>query len=101
MSFTPAFMLSLGSGKELVSHMNKYSATNISSTNRRKLRGSLNDGQSNVQKFGVQSIGANFDLMYTIGKFTIEPQLYLDYYLQTTTTSRLTDIYNIVFAIDF
>jgi hypothetical protein len=90
-------MLNAGSSKLVTTHMNKYSV-NVQN-NRRKLR--TGKGQSDVTPFDVQSIGSNLDLSYTIGKFTIEPQLYLDYYLHASTTSRFTQVYNILFAFDF
>ena len=46
-------------------------------------------------KFAAESVGIDFDLRYTMGKFTIEPDLYLDYYLPSTTTNRLSGVFSI------
>lgn len=40
--------------------------------------------------FKVQSIGLNLNASYSLGSFSIEPQLYLDYYLQKTDDKKLT-----------
>ena len=97
LTFTPSLMLNAGSGKFLTTHMNKYSA-NPQNNGRRRIR---SNGQSDNSPFSLQSIGANFAALYSVGKFTIEPQLYLDYYLQSTTSNKFTEIYNIIFSFSF
>ena len=43
--------------------------------------------------FAVQSVGLNIDLNYSIGHLTLQPQLYLDYYLPETESERLTQVF--------
>lgn len=45
--------------------------------------------------FEVQSIGFNIDLDFTIGRFTFEPQYYIDYYLPAVDAdfNRLTNVF--------
>lgn len=52
-------------------------------------------------KFDAQSVGLNLDLGYTTGKFTIQPQLYLDYYLPATDQTRFTSVFSINFGYSF
>ena len=97
LSFTPAIMLNAGSSKVVTTHQNRFTP-NVQD-NKRKFRGGT--GQPDVIPFGIQSIGANFNFAYSIGKFTFEPQLYLDYYLHDSDTNKFTQVYNIVFAFMF
>ena len=47
--------------------------------------------------FEVQSLGFNIDLDYTIGRFTFEPQYYIDYYLPAVDVdiNRLTNVFTL------
>jgi hypothetical protein len=45
--------------------------------------------------FMAESIGFNLNANYLIGKFNIEPAVYLDYYLPTTNSKRFTQILNL------
>lgn len=45
--------------------------------------------------FMAESIGFNLNANYLIGKFNIEPSIYLDYYLPATTSKRFTQILNL------
>ena len=98
LSFTPALMLNAGSSKLVTTHQNRYSASGFQNPNRRRIRG---NNQSDVTKFGLQSVGANLGLVYSVGSFSLEPQLYLDYYLQASDTKKFTQVYNINFAFTF
>jgi len=46
-------------------------------------------------KFAPQSFGIDMDGSYTINKFTIEPEIYLDYYLPKTIINRLTSVFSL------
>ncbi len=46
-------------------------------------------------KFQLQSVAASFDFTYGIGKFFLQPNLYLDYYLPETTTNRFSTIFSV------
>jgi hypothetical protein len=75
LALTPTLMVNAGSGRTAISH-------NTNAINLFKLltkRGRI----SKLQEFdfALQSIGMNIDLRYMLGKFYLQPQLYLDYYL--------------------
>lgn len=92
--FTPTLMANAGSGKTTITHKtNALAIFNILNK-----RGRIPKLQQN--EFEMQSIGLNLDLNYTIGNITIEPQLYLDYYLPDTDTKRFSQvfIFNIGYA---
>ena len=54
-----------------------------------------------TNKFEMQSVAASFDFTYSVGKFFLQPNLYLDYYLPKTTAKRLAAIYNISVGFSF
>ena len=43
--------------------------------------------------FAMQSVGLNIDLNYSIGNLTIQPQLYMDYYLPETESNKFTQVF--------
>lgn len=94
----PAFMLNAGSQKWNISHS--------SSLNRRLpivqnfLKRKFGDGSSS-ESFNLQSLAFLADITYYYGKFYIQPQLYLDYYLPTTTEKRLTSLFSVTAGISF
>jgi hypothetical protein len=51
--------------------------------------------------FQLQSIGAALDFTYGIGKFFLQPNLYIDYYLPQTTEKRLSTIFTITTGFTF
>ena len=95
LSFTPSFLLNFGSGKINITH--KTNAANIAQLVGKK--GKLLKFENT--KFAAESVGFDFDIRYTISKFTIEPDLYLDYYLPSTTTNRLSGVFNISLGYTF
>ncbi|MEO5892500.1 MAG: hypothetical protein ABIQ31_19790 [Ferruginibacter sp.] len=58
-------------------------------------RGRIPKFQNN--KFEMQSVGINLDLIYSIGDLSFEPQLYTDYYLPATESNskRITAVFAI------
>ncbi len=54
-----------------------------------------------TNKFQLQSIAASLDMTYTTGKFFIQPNIYLDYYLPSTTAKRLSAIYSLTAGFSF
>ncbi len=89
LSFTPGVLLNLGSSKTTILH-------NTNTTNITQLVGKKGKlAKFSSTKFGAESIGLDLDFSYTMGKFTLEPDFYLDYYLPATTDNRLTDVINI------
>ncbi len=93
-AFTPTLMANAGSGKTTITHK-----SNVALINYFIRKGKLPKLQTD--KFEMQSVGLNLDLNYTIGNFTFEPQLYLDYYLPITDSKRFTQVFvfNIGYAL--
>jgi len=56
---------------------------------------------SGKNSFGAQSVAINLDLSYSIGHFTILPQLYLDYYLPATDEKRFTQTFTLAVGYSF
>lgn len=50
--------------------------------------------EEGLPRFEIESIGLNLNLNYNIGKFDFDPQVYLDYYLPTTTENRFTQVFS-------
>ncbi|MBA2250932.1 MAG: hypothetical protein H0W12_12170 [Chitinophagaceae bacterium] len=92
LNFTPQLLFNLGKTRYDVSH--KSSAAFYNAYTKKKSRRIRNfDGRSANQNFTLQSLGLNLDLVYTIGKFSLEPTVYLDYYIPKTTDNRFTQLY--------
>ena len=75
LALTPTLIVNTGSAETSISH-------NTNAINLFKIlskRGKIDKLQEFA--FAVQSIGLNIDMRYMIGKFYLQPQLYLDYYL--------------------
>jgi hypothetical protein len=51
--------------------------------------------------FSLQSAAFALDMDYSIGKFYLRPQLYLDYYLPQTDGNRLTTTFSCVLGVSF
>lgn len=94
----PTLYLNAGSQHWNISHS--------SSLNRRRavvqnlLKGRYGSG-SVSESFSLQSVAFLADVTYYIGKFYLQPQLYLDYYLPSTTGNRFTTLYSFVVGFDF
>ncbi|MEO6720536.1 MAG: hypothetical protein ABIN67_09215 [Ferruginibacter sp.] len=86
MALTPTLMANAGSANTSTTH--KTNAALILFLLR---KGKLPKLQSD--KFAMQSVGLNLDINYTIGNLTIEPQLYMDYYLPTTESKRFSQVF--------
>lgn len=81
LDFTPALIVNSGSDKNTQTHTNKI-------YDRIRKLNTIKKVESN-SKFQLQSVAASFDFTYGIGKFFLQPNLYLDYYLPETTSNRL------------
>jgi hypothetical protein len=57
--------------------------------------------QAGNSKYEAQSLGLDLDLNYSIGKFYVEPEAYMDYYLPNTNDNRFTQIFNVNIGITF
>ena len=96
LDITPSLVLNAGDDKLTITHTNA-AYNNLIKNSRRKR---TNTATSN-QKFQLQSVAAALDMTYTIGKFFVQPALYADYYLPTTTSKRLTLIYSLTIGLSF
>ncbi len=101
MIITPQFSLLGGVNSYNVSHtsgiQNFLAFTKLKLT---RIRHFLSQ-ENNSGKFELQSAGFDLDINYTIGRFYVEPQLYMNYYLPQTNDNRLTAIYNFNIGITF
>lgn len=93
-SFTPTLMANAGAGKINIMHK-----SNIALLNYFIRKGRVPRLQTN--QFELQSTGLNMDLIYTVGNITIEPQLYMDYYLPETDSKRFTHVFVFNIAYSF
>lgn len=87
--FVPTLMLNMGSST--TTFMHKTNAPNF--VNFLIKRGKIDRLQTAA--FEVQSAGLSLDMNYTIGKFNIAPQVYMDYYFPATDEKRFTQAYSI------
>ncbi len=93
LAFVPSLILNFGSDKLTQTHTNKL-------FDRFRKLSQVKKVESN-NKLQVQSVAASFDLTYSISKFFLQPNIYLDYYLPQTTTKRLSAIFSIAAGLSF
>ncbi len=94
LEINPSILINSGSDNISSTHTNK-AYNNIIVLNRRKKFVSASN------KFQLQSVAASLDMTYSIGKFYVQPSLYADYYLPSTTSKRLTAIYSLTVGLSF
>lgn len=98
--FTPQLSIISGINNYTVSHKSTTQLYNLYTKRRlkklRRFKSSTDKG-----KYEIQSAGLDLDLNYSIGKFYIEPELYLDYYLPKTDSKAFTQIFNFNIGITF
>jgi hypothetical protein len=87
LEFTPALIINCGSDKNVQTHTNKI-------FDRVKRLNAVKKVEAN-NKFQLQSVAASFDFTYSVGKFFLQPSLYLDYYLPETSGQRLSTIFSV------
>ena len=91
-SFTSQLSLNAGSNKYTVAHKTTTTYFNLKKIHKRsRIRNFSADTVSS--KFQVESLGLNLNVNYSIGKFNFDPQLYLDYYLPSSTEKRFTQVF--------
>jgi hypothetical protein len=93
LDFTPALIINCGSDKNTQTHTNRI-------FDRVKKLNAVKKVQSD-NKFQLQSVAASFDFTYSVGKFFLQPNLYLDYYLPETTGKRMTAIFSVTAGFSF
>lgn len=96
--FQPALLLNGGSQRWNITHSN--SVLNRRTVVQNYLKRRFGDG-SGTAKFTVQSVAFSALATYYYGKFYVQPQLYLDYYLPTTTEKRLTSLFSVSAGFSF
>ncbi|MEO7309544.1 MAG: hypothetical protein ABIX01_04040 [Chitinophagaceae bacterium] len=88
LSFTPTLMLNTGSSKTTVlSHSNKI-------VNNIVLKRPNNKFSKENAGFEVYSLGLSLNLLYEIGRFYIQPEAYLDYYLPQSD-KKITSLFSV------
>lgn len=93
-----SLILNTGSQKWNISHSNSL-------LNRRPIVQNIvkrryGDGTTSTA-FNIQSAAFAANLIYYYGKFYLQPQIYLDYYLLSTTEKKLTSIFSITAGVSF
>lgn len=84
----------------------KLTVTHSGSLNQRRplvqhlLKAAYGSG-STKEKFSLQSVACMFAAAYGKGKFILQPQVYLDYYLQDTESKKFSAIYSFVISYAF
>ena len=96
LSLIPQLLLVAGNEKLTTTHINKSLALFASQSKRIKSRRT-----NQKTAFGLQSLAMSFDINYSIGKFYVEPNLYVDYYLPATTEKRVSSFYSLTAGISF
>ena len=92
LDFIPSLIINFGSDKNTQTHTNKIFNRPILSS-RKKVEA--------TNKFQLQSIAASLDFTYSVGKFFLQPNLYLDYYLPETTAGRWSTIFSVTTGFSF
>ncbi len=91
----------------IISGVNNYTVSHKSSTQlynlytKRQLKRLRRFQSADAGNFEIQSLGLDLDLNYSIGKFYLEPEVYLDYYLPKTDDKAFTQVYNFNIGITF
>ena len=98
LTIQPTLMVNAGSQKWTISHSS--SLNNRRPIVQNLLKNRYGNGTS-TESFSLQSLGFLAEITYYIGKFYLQPQLYLDYYLPSTTANRFTTLFSVVAGISF
>ncbi len=95
-SITPQLMLNAGSEKFTTTHVNKIFATLPRRANKvRPLSQTANS------PFAIQSLAFALSAEYFVKNFSIQPNVYADYYLPQTTQQRLNTVFAITLGYTF
>lgn len=87
-SFTPTVMVNFANSSTSITH--NTNAVNL--LNFLARRNKLPKLQST--DFRAESVGLDINFIYQYGRFSIEPDLYMDYYLPETDTNRFTSVFS-------
>ena len=95
LNFIPSLMLNMGSSTaQLSPKTNAPPNSNYFNKLRRLPR-------FQTSAFGAESFGLSLDMWYSVGKVAIAPRWYMDYYLGTTSSSKLTNSFSLQVAYSF
>jgi hypothetical protein len=94
----PVLMLNAGSQKWHVTHSS--SLFERRAVVQYYLKRRFGDGTTS-SNFNLQSMAFSGALTYYYGKFYLQPQIYLDYYLPATTEERITSLFSVTAGISF
>ncbi len=100
-SLTPQFLLNMGSGKYTVQHSSSGNYSFLVKRKRAVRKFNNSSQQSSNSRFKPESLGLNIEGGYMIGKFEIDPDIYLDYYMPATVSKKLTSVFTINFSYSF
>ncbi|MDQ2719548.1 MAG: hypothetical protein M3Z26_07295 [Bacteroidota bacterium] len=100
LSFIPQFSLITGINKYVVNH--KSTQTDYNNFTKKKIKRIKHfQTQSGSHKYELQSIALDLYANYSISKFYIEPEVYLDYFLPKTTDNRFSQIFSLNIGMTF
>jgi hypothetical protein len=88
--FTPSLLLNAGNNYFDVEHKNNFAGV-VRGRGRRQLF----RNQSESTNFELRSAGLNLFFNYNTKAFSVQPQLYLDYFLPSTSENRFTGLYSV------
>ncbi|GAC1588182.1 MAG: hypothetical protein NVS3B19_07600 [Ginsengibacter sp.] len=100
-SLTPQLLINFGSGKYSVNQTSSGTYSFLVKRKRAKKNFRNTYQQTSNLPFKAESIGFNLEGVYSIGKFEIDPDIYIDYYLPKTNAKKLTTIFTINFSYSF
>lgn len=98
LAFIPALMITANSENLTTTHSNNLNKRRPVIQN--LLKSKYGNGSSSAS-LEPESLALSLELTYTLGKFYLQPDLYLDYYLPSTTANRLTDVFSVTAGFTF
>jgi hypothetical protein len=94
-TLTPSLLLNIGKSRQVLHHTTN--APNLLSFLNKK--GRLPKLENT--KFQPESLGFSLSTSYGTGKFSVEPEVYIDYYLPATTDNRWANYFTLTFRYSF
>ncbi|MGG9963348.1 hypothetical protein [Ferruginibacter sp. SUN106] len=95
LDFVPSLLLNFGKDDLEQTHTNTINRPLVKKLLARRKK------NTPTNKFEMQSIATSLDFTYSVGKFFLQPNLYLDYYLPETTAKRFTAIFSVTAGLSF
>lgn len=101
LAFTPQLALITGINNYVTSHTSTLANYNSFTKRQLKRIRHFQSEANNNNKFELQSLGLDVDVNYAIGKFYVEPEFYVDYYLPQSPGNKFAEVFNINIGITF